>query len=94
MFLIEIKKNEYGGHDNLTADYLESVLDGYAVCPEEIGTAQTLENFPFGDIEVEEKDGVMVVTKWIAGEMPEPTPMPEIVTAEDILNVLTGGDNL
>ena len=76
MNIIKIEKNEYGGHENISADYLESVLGGWAVIPEDVGTPDTLENYPFGDIEVEEKDGVMTVTKWIAGEMPEPMHEP------------------
>jgi hypothetical protein len=49
------------------------------------------ENFPFGEVEVEEIDGVMTVTKWVAGEMPEPEPLPEAdPTTEDILNAMLG----
>lgn len=90
MKLIKIEKSENGSHDNITADYVETIPEGWAVIPDDMETP----NFPFGDIETEEIDGVMTVTKWTAREMPEPEPIPEAVTAEDILNALTGGNDL
>ena len=88
MNIIEIKKRDNGSHDNINADYLEAVPEGWAKIPEGMETP----NFPFGDVETEEIDGVMTVTKWTAGVMPEPEPIPEPQpTAEDMLNALVGG---
>lgn len=89
--IIEIKGLDNGGHRNQTSDFT-TIPEGWAIIPEYMETP----NFPFGDIEAEEIDGVMTVTKWEAREIPEPEPIPEHtqpVTAEDILNALTGGDN-
>ena len=72
MNIIEIKKNENGSHDNISADYLETVPEGWAVIPDDMETP----NFPFGSIEVEEVDGVMTVTGWVAGDIPEAEPAP------------------
>lgn len=93
MKLIDVKKNENGGHDNINAEYLESVPEGWAVVPDDMETP----NFPFGDVEVEEKDGVMTVTKWTAGEMPEvvepiPTPAEQLRADVDYIAVMTGVD--
>lgn len=76
MTIIGIKKNASGGHDNFTADWEFPMMDGWAVIPEDVGTPDTLENFPFGDIEIEEKDGVMTVTKWVPGTVPVPDELP------------------
>ena len=77
MTIIEIKKNASGGHDNFTGDNWEfPVLDGWAVIPESVGTPDTLKNFPFGDVETKVIDGVMTVTKWIPGTVPEAVELP------------------
>lgn len=87
MFMIEIEVLSNGGHNNQTFhDYLP---EGWAVIPDDMET----ENFPFGDIEVEEIDGVMTVTKWTPSEIPEPIPEPEVdpePTTEEILNAMLG----
>jgi hypothetical protein len=88
MRILEIQPLDNGAHRNQTIDF-NFLPDGWAVIPEEIETP----NFPFGEIEVEEIDGVQTVTKWIAGEIPEPEPIPEPevgVTADAILNVILG----
>lgn len=96
MTIIEIKKNENGGHDNFTADSWDfPVRDGWAVIPEDVGKPATLENFPFGDVEVEEKDGVMTVTKWTAGTVPEavelpPSEMEKLRADLDYIAIMTG----
>ena len=44
------------------------------------------ENFPFGEVTAAEIGGVMTVTSWIPGTMPEPEPVPEpepFTTLED-----------
>lgn len=66
MRIIEIQALENGGHRNQTGTF-SIIPDGFAVIPDDMETP----NFPFGEIETEEIDGVMTVTKWIAGEMPE-----------------------
>lgn len=59
------------------------VQDGWAFLPKEVGTPQTLENYPFGDVTVEKTvdvDGeseLYVVTSWTPLPMPEPEPEPE-----------------
>lgn len=90
MRIIEIKALDNGSHRNQTIDGIITIPDGFAVIPDDTETP----NFPFGEIEVEEIDGVMTVTKWTAGTIPEPEPEPEVEaepTAEDKLNALVGG---
>lgn len=76
MRIIEIAPLYNGAHRNTTYnEQLNSIPDGWAVIPEDM----ECENFPFGEVEVEEIDGLMTVTKWIAVELPasEPEPEPE-----------------
>lgn len=88
MRLVEIKALDNGAHRNQTIDGIIDVPDGMAVIPDDM----KCENFPFGEVTAEEIDGVMTVTKWVAGEIPEPTPKPEPEpTAEEMLNALVGG---
>lgn len=75
MYRIEIAPLENGAHRNQT--YNGILPDGWALLPPGVGTPQTLENFPFGAVEVEDIDGVPTVTKWTPGVMPEPEPEPE-----------------
>ena len=72
MRIIEIALLDNGAHRNQSGG-LSVVPAGWAVIPADMETP----NFPFGEIEVEEINGVMTVTKWTAGEMPEPEPIPE-----------------
>ena len=70
MQMIKILANDNGSHDNQT---LHGALPyGWAVIPADMETP----NFPFGNVEVSEINGVMTVTKWTAGEMPDPEPAP------------------
>ena len=88
MYRIEIAAQENGAHRN--QEYKGFLLDGEALIREDV---KTLENFPFGEITVEEVDGVMVVTKWTALPMPEPEPEPEPTnepTADELLKILAG----
>ena len=88
MKIIEIKSLENGGHRNQTINGTITVPEGWAVIPDDMET----ENFPFGEISAEEINGVMTVTKWVAGVIPEPEPIPEPeFTAEDMLNAIVGG---
>lgn len=66
MKIIEIKTLPNGAHRNQQGDF-ENISVGYAVIPDDVETP----NFPFGEIEVEEIDGVMTVTKWIPGIIPD-----------------------
>ena len=80
MRIIEIAPLENGAHRNQTGG-LSVVPDGWAVVPDTIAT----ENFPFGEVEVAEIDGVMTVTKWTPGIMPEPEPAEEVPSQLDII---------
>ena len=79
MRIIEIKAHENGAHGNYTGN-LKTIPKGWAVIPNSLKT----ENFPFGEVEVEEINGVMTVTKWTPGVIPEPTPEPEPPAQDDI----------
>ncbi len=67
MRIVKIKAFENGAHQNQTGNFT-IVPEGYAVIPEDLETP----NFPFGEVTAEEIDGVMTVTKWVAGTMPKP----------------------
>ena len=71
MRIIEIAPLDNGAHRNQS--YPGFVPDGWAVIRDDLET----ENFPFGEVEVAEINGVMTVTKWTPGVMPEPEPTPE-----------------
>lgn len=83
MKIIEIKALENGSHRNQTG-YFAIIPDGFAVIPDEMETP----NFPFGEIETEEKDGVMTVTKWVAGEVPESSEEQSLTKEERLIEVL------
>ena len=72
MTIVEIKELSNGSHRNETILFgtLSSIPDGWAVMPDDM----VKENFPFGKIEVAKIDGVMTVTKWVAGKAPAPFP--------------------
>lgn len=77
MRIIEITALESGAHRNRT--YNGSLPDGWAVDRYNL----CVENFPFGDVTVEEVDGVMTVTSWTPGTRPEAEPEPEPTAQED-----------
>ena len=70
MRMIEILALENGAHRNQTIDSEIPLPEGWAVIPDDM----VCENFPFGEVEAAEVDGVMTVTKWVPGELPEPEP--------------------
>lgn len=75
MRIVKIEAFDNGAHSNQTSN-IGFVPEGYAVIPDDMET----ENFPFGEVEAEEIDGVMTVTKWTPGEIPEPVeeePSPQ-----------------
>ena len=90
MQIVEILALDNGAHRNQTSDVdFIQIPDGWAVVPADM----ECENFPFGNITVEEIDGVMTVTSWTPGVIPEPDPEPDPEpTTEDILNAMLGGD--
>ena len=71
MRAIEIAALSNGAHRNQTG--LDVLPEGWAVIPDDM----VCENFPFGEVTAEEIDGVMTVTGWTPGSMPEPEPAPE-----------------
>ena len=64
MRAIEITALSNGAHRNQTG--LDVLPDGWAVIPDEMET----QNFPFGNIDVEEIDNIMTVTRWVPGIIP------------------------
>lgn len=94
MRIIKIVSEINGAHDNFTSN-MSFVPNGYAVIPNDMETP----NFPFGEIEVEEVDGVMTVTKWIPGTIPEVeetdkpiTELEQLRADIDYIAVMTGVD--
>ena len=88
MRIVEIKALSNGAHRNQTGSF-KIVPDGYAVIPDNLETPNfPFGEFETKDediIEVETIDGeevekvvgtIKVVTKWVAGTIPEPTPEP------------------
>ena len=78
MKIIEIAALDNGAHRNQSGTF-SAIPDGWAIIPDGMETP----NFPFGEVEVAEINGVMTVTKWTAGTIPEPEP--EQPTAEEQL---------
>lgn len=72
MRIIEITALSNGAHRNQTCD-LRAVPSGWAVVPDTL----TTENFPFGEVTVEDVNGIPTVTEWTPGILPEPEPEPE-----------------
>lgn len=98
MTIIKIEPHTNGGHDNQTINGVTPetfpIPDGYAVVPESVGTPETLENYPFGGVTVENVDGVPTVTSWTPLPIPEPEPepVPETqYTEADMIDALLGG---
>ena len=68
MQIVELKPLSNGAHENQTLLPRQAIPDGWALIPDGID----LPNFPFGDAVTEDRDGTLIVTKWIAGTVPEP----------------------
>ena len=81
MRLVEIAALENGAHRNQTVDVPAIIPDGWALIPDDMET----ENFPFGDLEAAEIDGVMTVTSWHPGAIPEPEPAPVLPPSNEEL---------
>ena len=93
MTIVEIKTLDNGGHRNQTIDGAIPVPDGWAVIPDDM----VCENFPFGEVTAKEIDGVMTVTNWVAGTIPEvdepeqPISETEQLRADvDYIAIMTG----
>ena len=71
---IKIEAFPNGAHDNLMEDELSVLEPGWAVMEVD---PNTLPNFPFGNFEVENVDGVphMVADSWEPLPMPGPVPL-------------------
>ena len=79
MIMLEIAALENAGHRNQT--YHGVLPDGWAV----ILDGMECENFPFGQVEAEEIGGLMTVTKWTAGVLPEVEQTEAAPTQLDVL---------
>lgn len=79
MIMLEIKVLDNGAHRNQTFHGL--LPDGWAVIPD----GMECENFPFGQAEAEEINGIMTVTGWTAGVIPEPEAVEEQPTQLDLI---------
>lgn len=80
MRLIKIAQSEKGSHAYQTIDRMIEIPKGWAVIPDDMETP----NLPFGDITVEDIDGVPTVTSWTPREMPEvPEAEAEPTAQED-----------
>ena len=95
MQIIEISALSNGGHRNQTGNFTQPP-DGWAVVPANMN----LENFPFGEVEVEEKNGVMTVTNGVPGTIPEveapentQNPTTEDVTWDSMADSIMEGVN-
>lgn len=92
MNIIEIAPLKNGAHRNQKSNSILCPPKGWAVVPDDMDTA----NFPFGEITVEEIDGVMTVTSWTAGIMPEVETIESISEIEqlradvDYISIMTG----
>ena len=88
MRIIEIAALENGAHRNQTMDAPLAILDGCSIVPDGwalIPDGMETENFPFGTLEAEEVDGVMTVTSWTPGTIPEPEPAPVLPPSNEEL---------
>lgn len=91
MRIVEIQALSNGAHRNQSG--INTIPQGWAVIPDDM----TLDNFPFGEVTAEEINGVMTVTNWVAGTMPEqkdPEPIEQTeVTTEDMARAIMEGVN-
>lgn len=97
MILIEIKSLSNGSHRNciIFGKKTLQVPEGWAIVPEDM----KLENFPFGEVVAESKNGIMTVVEWIKGVKYTSTSSPvlekekigqEGISTKDVLNTLLG----
>ena len=72
MRLIEVQALENGAHRNQTSSTVVPVPEGWAVIPDDM----VCESFPFGEVKAKKVKGVMTVTSWTPGTLPEPEAAP------------------
>lgn len=80
MRIIEITSLFNGAHRNQSWNQKE-IPEGFALVPDELET----QNFPFGDITVEEIDGVQTVISWTPLPIPEPKPIEQKASQLDVI---------
>ena len=86
MLIIEITALSNGAHRNQTGTF-SAIPDGWEIIPDGMDT----HNFPFGEVTVDDTQTPPIVTKWMAGTIPEPEPEPDPQpTTEEILNAMLG----
>lgn len=86
MRIVKIEKLENSAHDNQTIDRVINVPEGWAVIPDDMETP----NFPFGDFTTGIINGLMTVTSWTPGVVPETPPIERKPTVNEILNAMLG----
>lgn len=91
MRIIRIEPDEYGSHQDQTINIPIRVPEGWALIPPGFGTPVTLENYPFGEVTVEDQDGVPTVTGWTPLPIQEPeVPTEREYTTEEMIRALLG----
>lgn len=83
MKIIEIKALSNYGHRNQSGEF-DTIPNGWAVVPDDMQT----NNFPFGEIETQEIDGVLTVTKWTPCDVPEQEHIPKSITIDERVTAL------
>ena len=89
MRIIKIEKTSENAHLWQSADVELEIPYGWAVIPDDMETP----NLPYGDIVVEEIEGVTTVTSWTPRELPVVEPTPEVKaepTADELIDILLG----
>lgn len=86
MRIIEIAPLFNGAHRNQNGNF-NIIPSGWAVIPSDM----VCENFPFGEVNVAEINGVMTVIKWTPGEIPE-APIDNSVEIEKLKAQLASTD--
>lgn len=89
MRIVEIRSLENGAHRNQTVFGGMAPPDGWAVIPDDMET----ENFPFGEIDASEIDGVLTVTAWTPGTLPEHEQETAPTIEERVANLETEAAN-
>ena len=83
MTIVELQAMSNGAHRNQTGNF-KTIPNGWAIIPNNIQT----DNFPFGEIEVKEIDGINTVTKWTPLDIPEQEPTAEPITLDERVSAL------
>lgn len=80
MQMLKILKNSNGSHQDQT--YHGVLPDGWALIPD----GMAMKYFPYGEVKAEQdkETGMMTVTEWIPGELPETPKIPQDTTIPDL----------